>query len=141
MSVSLLNPEVRRMLADLARRIGILERRISSTATAVAGGVNGDETFSYDGALVSATESAPFKVRYSGFLAALAVGLGTAGSSDTTLKVKLNGTVVATVVVPSGSADYVPEIGVRVGAEDRLTILVDTAGTGAAKMTATARFT
>jgi len=141
MSVSLLPPDVRRLFADLTRRVGILERRISPTAAALSSGINGDEVFSYAGALVSATESPPVKLRYSGFLAAFAVALKTAGSSSTTLEVNINGSVVATVVVPSSSSDYVIEIGVRVGAEDRLSLTVATAGTDAADMTAAARFT
>jgi len=141
MSVSLLSPEVRRILADLTRRVGILERRINPTAVTAAGGTNGDVVFSHAGGLVSGTESPPVKLRYSGFLATLAVALGTAGSSSTTIEVKKNGTVIATVVVASSVADSVVAVGVRVYAEDRLSLTVVTAGTGAADMTAAARFT
>lgn len=142
MSVTLLPPDVRRILTDLTRRIGILERRISGAATSATGSpANSDLIFSYVGPLVDATESPPVKLRYGGFLASLAVALGTDGSTDTTLEVNRNGSVIATVTVPSGSSDYVPEIGVRVNAEDRLSLTVATAGTGAADMTAAARFT
>jgi len=129
------------MFADLARRIAILERRVNPTSAAAGGVINDDIVFSYAGALVSSTESPPVKLRYDGFLATLAVALGTAGSSSTTLNVKKNGTVIATVVVASSVADYVIDVGVRVAAEDRLSLRVVTAGTGAANMTAAARFT
>lgn len=140
MSVSLFPPDLRRIFGDLQRRVGILERRIGVTATATGSPINDDIIFSYAGTLAAA-ESPPAKIRYAGFLAVLAVALGTAGSTSTTLEVKKNGTVIATVVVPSSSADHGAEIGVRVAAEDRITVEIVTAGTGAADMTATARFT
>jgi hypothetical protein len=141
MSVSLLTPDLRRILAELARRVGILERRISSAAATISAGTNGEIIFSYAGTLASSTESPPVKLRYAGFLASLAVALGTDGSTDTTLEVNRNGSVIATVVVPDTVSDYVVVVGVRVNAEDRLSLTVDTAGTGAADMTAAARFT
>ena len=139
MSEKLLTPDLRRTLGDLARRIGILERRIGAAST-VGATANDDIIFSYAGTLTTA-ESPPAKLRYGGILATLAVGLGTAGSTSTIMQVKLNGTVVATVTVPSSSADYSAAIGARVAAEDRLTLNITTAGTGAADMTAAARFT
>lgn len=140
MSETLLNPDLRRMLADVARRVGILERRTRTASTTTGTPANDDIIFSYAGTLAAA-ESPPAKLRYGGFLSVLAVGLGTAGSSNTTLEVQINGTVVAAVVVPSSSTDYSAEVGARVNAEDRLTIEVTSAGTGAADMTAAARFT
>jgi len=139
MTGSLARPDDGAYIADLRRRVGILERRVAPTSA--AGGINGDIIFSYAGELVSDTESPPVKVRYDGFLATLAVALGTAGSSSTTLTVKKNGTVITTVVIASGVADYVVPVGVRVYGEDRISLSTVTAGTGAAEMTATARFT
>lgn len=139
MSGSLTRPNWAAALADLQRRIGMLERR-TSPGRAAGTPTNDDIIFSYAGTLTE-TESPPAKLRYGGFLAVLAVALGTAGSSDTDLDVKRNGTTVATVTVPSSSADYSTDIGVRVAAEDRITIEIVTAGTGAANMTAAARFT
>lgn len=140
MSEKLLTPEVRRMIGDLARRIGILERRISSTATGAPTPVNTDLPFSYASTL-TVSESPPAKLRWTGFLTSIAVALGTAGSSTTTFTVKRNGTVIATVNLTTGVADLTVVIGVRVYAEDRLSIAITAAGTGAADMTATARFT
>jgi hypothetical protein len=137
---TLLTPDVRRMLDDLKRRVGILERRVSVSATATGTPANDDLIFSYAGAL-AAGESPPAKLRYGGFLATLSVALGTAGSSSTTLQVKRNGTVIATVVVPSSSADYGATVGARVSPEDRITVAITTAGTAAANMTAATRFT
>lgn len=132
-------PDLRNTLEGLRKRIEVLERRIRPQAAAAI--PDTDIIFSYAGTLISDIESPPVKLRYGGILSVLAVGLGTAGSTGTTLEVKKNGTVVATVVVPSSSADYGPDVGSRFAAEDRLTIRVATAGTGAANMTATARFT
>lgn len=137
---TLLTPDIRRMIGELGRRVGILERRVTVAATATGTPPNNDLIFSYAGTL-AAGESPPAKLRYGGFLATLAVALGTAGSTSTTLEVKRNGTVVATVVVPSTAADYGAPVGARVFPEDRITVEITTAGTGAADMTATARFT
>jgi hypothetical protein len=140
MSEKMLAPDVRRILSALERRVAILERRIAVSA-AVDAVPNDDIIFSHTGPLSSGTESPPVKLRYSGILSILAVGLGTAGSTSTTLEVKRNGTVVATVVIAGGAADYGAHVGVRFDAEDRLTLRIATAGTGAANMTASARFT
>lgn len=141
MSEKLVAPDVRRALTQLATRLGILERRITGTvATTTGTPANDDIIFSHAGAL-TAVESPPAKLRYGGFLSVLAVGLGTAGSTNTTLEVKQNGTVVATVVIPSSAADHAAEIGARVNAEDRISVEIASAGTGAANMTASARFT
>lgn len=137
---TLLTPDIRRIIDDLTRRVGILERRITNSTTATGTPANNDIIFSHAGTLTTG-ESPPAKLRYGGFLATLAVALGTAGSSATTLEVKQNGTVVATVVVPSGSADYGAPVGARIFPEDRISIEITTAGTGAADMTASARFT
>lgn len=141
MSEKLVLPDLRNTIAELTRRIGILERRISPTATSIAAGTNGEIIFSYAGTLTGSTESPPVKLRYAGFLASLAVALAIAGSTDTTLEVKQNGAVIATVTIPASVADYVIEVGVRVAAEDRISLEVTTAGSGAADMTAAARFT
>lgn len=136
---SLLAPDLRKSLGELARRIGILERRVSSSTASTAS--DSEVIFSYAGALSSAVESPPVKVRYGGFLSVLAVAFGNAGSSSTTIDVKRNNAVIATVVVGSGVSDYIAEINVRIDAEDRISLEVTTAGTGAASMTAAARFT
>lgn len=137
---TLLTPDIRRVISDLGRRVGILERRVTGSATATGTPPNDDIIFSYAGAL-TAVESPPAKLRYGGFLATLSIALGTAGSSDTTVVVNRNGTVVATVVVPSGSADYGATVGARVFPEDRISLEITTVGTAAADMTAAARFT
>jgi hypothetical protein len=130
-------PDLRRILGGLERRVGILERRINPQASEA--GSNADIIFSHAGALM-AYESPPVKVRYSGSISVLAVALGTAGSSNTVLQIMKNGSVAASVTVPSGSSDYVPNVGVRVNGEDRISLKIDTAGTGAANLTAMARF-
>jgi hypothetical protein len=139
MSVSLLPPDLRRILGDLANRIGILERRVTTAATSV------DSShyigFSYAGVLAAST-SPPTRVWRGGNLTVLAVSLGTAGSTSTVIAVKRNGTTVGTVTVPSGAVIYNGEVSARFAADsDLLTLQITTAGTGAADMTAAARFT
>lgn len=139
MSEKLLSPDVRRMLADYARRIAILERRIT-TRTAATEAI---ETliFSYADALAAST-SPPVRVRTGGILTILAVTLGAAGTTDTVIDVERNGTTVATVTVPDGVTIYNGEVSARFAADsDVLTLTIATAGSGAANMTAEARFT
>lgn len=139
MSEKLLTPDVRRILGDLVRRVGILERRVTSAAAAV------DESheiiFSYAGA-IAASVSPPARVWRGGNITVLAVSLGTAGSTSTVIDVLRNGTVVGTVTVPSGTEVYNGDVFARFIADvDTLSLQVTTAGTGAADMTAAARFT
>lgn len=139
MSVSLLTPDLRRILGDLARRIGILERRVTATGASV--GVSHELVFSYAGALTAAT-SPPTRVWRGGNLTVVAVSLGTAGSTSTVIAVKRNGTTVGTVTVPSSTTIYNGEVSARFAADsDKLTLTISSAGTGAADMTAAARFT
>lgn len=139
MSSTLTLPDLRRAIGDLARRIGILERRVSTVTPHVA-----DVTeiiFSFAGDL-TATTSPPIRVPQAGILGELAVTLGTAGSSTTTILVERNGTTVGTVAVLSGVTAYDGPINARFAADsDVLTLTVSSAGTGAADMTAAARFT
>jgi hypothetical protein len=136
---TLLVPDVRRILNDLARRVGILERRVTDAGTAAATGTD-EIIFSHAGALTE-TESPPVRIRQGGILAVLAVSFGTAGSTDTTLTVNRNGTAVATVTVPDGVTIYNDDIGARFASDsDTLSIEVTSAGSDAADMTAAARF-
>ena len=132
-------PDDRRRIADLERRVGILER-----ASRASGAVFVDElVFSYDGPLVDGTESAPKIIRVSGVLGVLAVAFkpGMAGSTDTVLDVLRNGTVVVSVTVPAGHTAFIAPVAVAYSANDTIAVAVNTAGIGAADMTATARFT
>lgn len=138
MSRTIQLPDLRAILSALERRVVILERRIRPDGT--ANPANDDIIFSYAGTLISGVESPPVKVRYNGNVTVLATALGTAGSTSTVLKVNVNGSTVATVTIPSSTADYGPNVGVRLNAEDRLSLEIDTAGTDAADLTATARF-
>lgn len=141
MSASLLTPELRRTLEGLGRRLGILERRVSN-ATTTATDIADEIIFSYAGALASSTTSPPVRIRNGGILTVVAVTFGTAGSTGTTLLVQRNGSTVGTISVPSSTTIYNAEVAVRFVADvDTLTVTVDTAGTGATDMTATARFT
>ena len=137
MSDSLLLPALRRLFADLERRVAILERRASGTAVSAA---DSQIIFSYAGAL-TASESPPVLIRHNAVLSVLAVALGTAGSTSTTLAVKRNGATVATVVVPASDAEYNGDVTVGFTPEEKLSLEIVTAGTGAADMTAVARFT
>lgn len=139
MSVSLLTPDLRRILGDLASRVGILERRITNSTTSADTGEQ--IVFSYAGTLTAST-SPPVRLRVGGPLTVLAVTFGTAGSTSTILAVERNGTTVATVTVPASTTAYNADIGARFAADsDILTLAVTTPGTGAADMTAVARFT
>jgi hypothetical protein len=141
-SVTLLPPDVRRLsklLGEIERRLERLERRITGRAASV------DQShaivFSFAGALSAAT-SPPIRVWRGGILSVLAVSLGTAGSTATVLAVKRNGITVGTVTVPAGWSVYNAELSARFSADsDALALAVITAGTGAAEMTAEARFT
>lgn len=138
MSVTQLAPEVRRLLADLARRVGILERRITASATTTD--TSKELIFSHDGPLTEAT-SPPLGVWHGGILSVLAVKLRAAGSTDTIIDVYRDGAVVATVTVPAGDASHNGEVGSRYSDDSALALEITTAGTGAAGMTAAARFT
>jgi hypothetical protein len=139
MTVSLFTPDLRRILDDLARRIGILERRVFAANTGE--GSAAEIVFSYAGGLTE-TVSPPVRVRQGGNLAVLAVSFGTAGSTDTIINVLRNGTVAGTVTVPDGVEIYNGEVPVRFAADsDTLSLEITTAGLGTADMTAAARFT
>lgn len=139
MSVSLPTPDLRRILGDLARRIGILERRITAASASVDS--SHEIIFSYPGDLTAAT-SPPARVWRGGNLTALAVTLDTAGSTSTVIDVLRNGSVVGTVTVPSSTENYNGEVSARFVADvDTLAIEITSVGTGAADMTAAARFT
>lgn len=136
---TLLAPDARRILRDLGRRVGILERRVTGAATSVD--ASREVVFSYAGELADGTVSPPARVWRGGNLTVLAVSFGTAGSTDTTILVQRNGSTVATVTVPDGVTVYNADVFVRFAADsDLLTLEIDTAGTGAADMTAAARF-
>lgn len=139
MSVSLLPPDLRRIFSDIQRRLGILERRVTGPAASID--TSHEIPFSYAGDLAAGTVSPPARVWRGGNLTVLAVSFGTPGSTDTTILVQRNGTTVATVVVPSGADIYNADVFARFAADsDLLTLEIDTAGTGAADMTAFARF-
>lgn len=139
MSTSLLTPDLRKILGDLARRIGILERRITTAAASID--TSQEIIFSYAGTLAAST-SPPVRVWRGGNLAVVAVTLGTAGSTSTVLDVQRNGTTIGTITVPSSTTIYNGTVSGRFVADsDTLALAITTAGTGAADMTATARFT
>lgn len=140
MSSALTRPDFKADIADLRRRLDRLERRLTPTWAALTHTHPGDIPFSYAGDLESGTESPPIKVRYRGTIHSVAVALGTAGSTSTIIDVEKNGTVVGTVTITGGASDEVAEIGEPVDPEDRISLVVDTAGTGAADMTAVVRF-
>jgi hypothetical protein len=137
MPTSALIPDDRRRIADLERRVGILERALRSTGAPIV-----DElVFSYAGALVDGTESAPKIIRVSGVLSVLAVAFKptSAGSTDTVLDVLRNGTVAVTVTIPASTTEFVVPVAVAYSAGDTVALVVNNAGTGAADMTAAAR--
>jgi hypothetical protein len=133
-----LPPNQGKQIGELDRRVGLLERRITAADTAVD--TSHEILFSYSGTL-AATMSPPVRVRRRGDLAVLAVTMETAGSTDTTIDVARNGTVIATVTVPASTETYNGLVAVGFDAEDILTLEITSVGTGAADMTAEARFT
>jgi hypothetical protein len=138
MSGTITRPDWAAAIADLARRLGNLERR-TTPAVLVDGGH--EIVFSYAGALTAAV-SPPARVWRGGNLTVLAVTLGTAGSTSTVIDVLRNGTVVGTVTVPSSTEIYNGEVSARFIADvDTLALEITSAGTGAAELTAAARFT
>ena len=131
-------PTLQRALAALDRRLGLLERRVRQTSTT---DTPQEIIFSYAGPL-SATVSPPARVRRGGILSVLAVTMGTAGSTDTVIDILRNGTTVATVTVPSSTESYNAQVMARYTADgDTLALEITSVGTGAADMTAEARFT
>lgn len=139
MSAKLLAPDIRRIIEDFGRRIAILERRITGEPAAI------DDShsiiFSHSGTVLAST-SPPARVWKGGNLTVLAVTFGTAGSTDTVIAVERNGTTVATVTVPASTEAYNGTVSARYVADvDTLSLTVTSAGTGAADMTAEARFT
>jgi hypothetical protein len=137
MSVSLFTADLRRVLSDIQSRIGILERRITSSASV---DTSYEITFSFAGT-ITAIASPPKRVWKGGDLGVLAVTMDTAGSTATIIDIERNGTVVATVTVPSSTEVYNGEVSARFAPDDILGVSVTTAGTGAADMTCDARFT
>lgn len=137
MSGTLTRPDWAAALKDLARRVGNLERR---TTPAQNTDRSFEITFSFAGALTVAA-SPPKRLWKPGTLTTLAVALTTAGSTATVIDVERWGFVIATITVPSGADEYDAALSNRFAANDRLRILVTTAGTGAAEMTCDARFT
>lgn len=137
MSGSLTRPDWAAAIKDLGRRVGMLERR---TTPAQNPDRSFEITFSFAGAL-TVTASPPKRLWKPGTLTAIAVALTTAGSTATVIDVERWGTVVATVTVPAGAGSHDEALSVRFTANDRLRLLVTTAGTDAAEMTCDARFT
>lgn len=91
----------------------------------------------FDGALSAAT-TPPQRFRKGGSLTMATATLGTAGSSTTTVVIKLNGTTVLTVSLGSGvtRAQARPTSPVAFSAGyDVMTVSVTTAGTSAADLT------
>jgi len=137
MPTATLPPDDRKRIAALERRVGILERALRS-----AGAPPVDElVFSYAGPLGSAVSSPPKIIRASGVLGILDVAMAVAGSTDTILDVVRNGTVVNTITVPASTTEFAALVAVAYSAGDTIALTVVTAGTAAADMTATARFT
>lgn len=131
-------PDFRRMIDNLRQRVERLERRQRTTAETDS---SHEIIFSYAGPL-TATESPPVRVRRGGSLSVLAVTMATAGSTGTVIDVLRNGAVAATVTVPASTETYNAAVGARFVADiDVLSLEITSVGTGAAEMTAEARFT
>jgi hypothetical protein len=137
MSGTLTRPDWAAAIKDLARRVTNLERR---TTPAQNTDRSFEITFSFAGA-VTAIASPPKSLWKPGTLTTLAATITDPGSTDTVIDVERLGIVVATVTVPAGAGYYDETLSVRFTANDRLRLLVTTAGTGAAEMTCDARFT
>lgn len=109
--------------------------------TGATGTTNINYIFSYAGALASATTSPPIRIKTGGTMVILAVTLGTAGSTNTVLDILKNGVSAATVTITGGTTVHNETVSIAYAADtDLLAIKVTTTGTGAADMTAEARF-
>lgn len=135
MSQALSRPSIMGDIAGLDRRVGNLERRTTPAGAQQPVTI----MFSYAGPL-TATVSPPTRVQSRGTLTELAVTLGTAGSTDTLIVVGKNGTDAAIITVPAGATTFDAPVGVYYGASDILVVAIASPGTGAANMTAEARF-
>jgi hypothetical protein len=136
-SQSLLRPDLKADIADLARRLDRLERRTTPETPTVPGATI---MFSYAGVLIAET-SPPARVRHGGTLVELAITLLTAGATDTVLIVGKNETMAAMIAVPAGVTTFDGPVNVHYDAGDQITVAIAVPGTGAADMTAEARFT
>ena len=135
MPTAALPPDDHRRLADLESRIAILERKLGSTGAAAV-----DElVFSFPGAL-TVIESPEKFLAASCVLTTLAVVMKPAGSTSTSIAIKRNGATKATVTVPASTTKIVLQVAVAFTAGDVVSLEPTSVGTGAANMTATARF-
>lgn len=90
---------------------------------------------------VAASTSGPWVADAGTTLVSVRALLGTAGSSSTTVVVKVNGTSVGTVTLASGDTSERADINAALVADtDVVTMAVTAAGTGAADLTVIARF-
>lgn len=136
MSTSNTPPDPGKAVAELNRRVDILERRLRN----LEGQFKPEITFSYSGAL-TASSSPVWTRRETGRLMSIAAHLGTAGTTATAINVLVNGVVVATATIPATVASVVIPCSVVVHADvDRLQDIIATVGSGAQDLTVQHRF-
>lgn len=136
MARTLVLPDVVPMVRDLARRVGILERRTIDRGA----DTRREIVFTLPGALIGST-SPKYYVRDGGLVTSVLCSLGTAGSTSTTVQIKRDGVVVRTITLAAGVtvARAVPQV--PLGADqEALTVTVSAAGTGARDLTVQVRF-
>lgn len=95
--------------------------------------------WSYSGALTAGAVSTPYRPKNDQRLTEVIVWLGTAGSSNTVVTVKVNGSSVGTVTLASGDTQKSVTFETKLlSRTDVLTMELTTAGTGAADLSAEA---
>lgn len=136
MSQQLLPPDIRRLVASLETRVSALERRLQFGLSAPS---DDEIIFTLPGTL-AATESPPVRIRGGAVVSSVAVNLGTAGSTTTTIEVRRDGVAVGAVQLASGVTETKFPLGARFGSDqERLTVAVTTVGTGARNLTVQVR--
>ena len=107
--------------------------------TGAAGASISNAIYSAGGALEAAEGTHRFYVPSNGSLALSNASLGTAGTTDTVVDVRINGVSAHAITIPAASNMASNTAPVAVATGDYITVAVTTAGTGAADLTVLAR--
>lgn len=94
-------------------------------------------TFSRPGTIVSGESSGSYLIKdYSSLLHRMDITANTAGTTDSTLDVMVNGSVVASITLPAGETYWVEEgLPVELAEMDRVSVVFSTAGSDLSTVT------
>lgn len=125
-------PDIRATIRDILKRLDLLERRL---ARLVSFRLVVDVPFTLaGGVVVSASPSYYFAVPGAQVFE-VAVSLGLAGTTSTTVTIMKNGNVIATITLTAGQTFKLTKVvSDFTGNQDRLTVAVTAAGDGAGNL-------